>query len=39
MKKLFNKDLLVFWLSFAAMVCAVISLNDTLNKLENKKQK
>ena len=39
MKKFFNKDLLVFWLSFAAMVCAVISLNDTLNKLENKKQK
>ena len=39
MKKFFNKDLLVLWLSFAAMVCAVISLNDSLNKLEKKNQK
>ena len=33
MKKLLTKDLIVFWIAFAAFVLAVLSLNASLNKL------
>ena len=37
MNKLFTKDLIVLWLSLAALICAAVSLNSSLNQLGNRK--
>ena len=31
-----KKGLTVFWLSLAALICAAVSLNDSLDQLEKK---
>ena len=36
MKKLFKKDLIVFWVSMAALICSAVALNSSLNQLVNK---
>ena len=36
MKKFFTKDLFVLWLALAALICAGLNLNSSLNKLANK---
>lgn len=36
MKKIFSKDLIVLWISLAALICAAISLNSSLNQLSEK---
>jgi type II secretory pathway component PulF len=36
MKKTFTKDLFVLWLALAALICAGLNLNSSLNKLANK---
>ena len=36
MKKVFTKDLIVLWLSLGALICAALSLNASLERLENK---
>ena len=38
MKKVFGKELVVLWISLAALVCAVMSLNASLNQLAGKEQ-
>ena len=38
MKKVFSKELLVLWLSLAALICAALSLNTSLNLLGKKEQ-
>lgn len=38
MKKIFNKEMLVLWLSLAALTCAAITLNDSLNKIADTEQ-
>ena len=38
MKKIFNKELLVLWLSLAALICAALSLNSSLNLLAKTKE-
>lgn len=38
MKKTFNKDLFVLWFALAALICAALSLNSSLNKLVNSEQ-
>ncbi len=38
MKKVFNKDLVVLWVSLGALVLAAINLNDSLNKLSEKEE-
>ena len=38
MKNILKKDVIVFGLSLAALICAAISLNNSLNELENKEQ-
>lgn len=38
MKKVFGKEMIVLWVSLAALVCATISLNDSLNQLAEKEQ-
>jgi len=38
MKKVFGKEMIVLWVSLAALVCAAISLNDSLNQLAEKEQ-
>ena len=38
MKKIFSKELLVLWLSLAALICAVLSLNSSLNLLAKTKE-
>lgn len=38
MKSLFSKDMIVLWISLAALTCAALSLNESLNQLENKEQ-
>ncbi len=38
MKKLFRKELLVLWLALAALICAALSLNASLNRLAAKEQ-
>ena len=38
MKKIFSKELLVLWLSLAALICAALSLNSSLNLLAKTKQ-
>jgi hypothetical protein len=32
MKKLFSKELIVLWLALAALICAALSLNTSLNQ-------
>ena len=39
MKKVFSKELIVLWISLAALVVAAIELNDSLNALADKEQK
>ena len=38
MKKVFGKELFVLWLALAALICAGLSLNSSLNLLANKEQ-
>ena len=38
MKKAFGKELIVLWISLAALICAAISLNASLNQLAGKEQ-
>ena len=38
MKKNSKKGLVVFWISLAALVCAAVNLNDSLNELADKEQ-
>ncbi len=38
MKKIFSKELIVLWLSLAALICAALSLNSSLNLLAKTKQ-
>ncbi len=38
MKKYFSKELIVLWFSLAAFICAVLSLNSSLNLLAKIKQ-
>ena len=38
MKKIFSKELIVLWLSLAALICAALSLNSSLNLLATKTQ-
>jgi len=36
MKKIFSKELIVLWISLAALIIAAISLNSSLNQLVSK---
>ena len=36
MKKVFTKDLFILWFALAALICAVLTLNSSLNKLAEK---
>lgn len=38
MKKFFSRELLVLWLSLAALISAALSLNTSLNRLIEKEQ-
>ena len=38
MKKVFGKELIVLWIALAALICAAMSLNTSLNQLANKEQ-
>ena len=38
MKKVFGKELIVLWISLAALICAAMSLNASLNQLVGKEQ-
>lgn len=38
MSKLFKKDLIVFLVSLSALICAVVSLNASLNQLAQKER-
>ena len=38
MKKLFRKELIVLWLALAALICAALSLNASLNRLADREQ-
>ena len=38
MKKTFGKELVVFWISMTALVCACVSLNTSLEQLAEKGQ-
>ncbi len=38
MKKVFTKDLFILWLSLAALICAALSLNTSLNLLVGEEQ-
>lgn len=38
MKKIFTKDLFILWLAIAALTCAAINLNASLNLLAEKGQ-
>ena len=37
-EKVFGKELFVLWFALAALICASLSLNTSLNKLAEKKQ-
>ena len=39
MGKIFNKDLIVLWISLAALICAALCLNNSINQLADYKQK
>ena len=39
MKKVFGKELIVLWISLAALICAALSLNASLNELTDKEQR
>lgn len=38
MKKVFSKELIVLWISLAALIVAALSLNTSLNQLVSKEQ-
>lgn len=38
MKKVFGKELIVLWISLAALIIAALSLNSSLNRLVAKEQ-
>lgn len=38
MKKVFLEDLIVLWIALFALVCAAISLNNSLNELAGRDQ-
>ena len=38
MKKIIGKEMIVFWVSLGVLVCAAISLNDSLNQLAEEEQ-
>ena len=38
MKKIFKKDLIVLFISLAALICAAIALNSSLNLLADKEE-
>lgn len=38
MKKIIKKDTIVLWISLAALVCAAINMNASLNRLVEKEQ-
>ncbi len=38
MKKTFTKDLFVLWFALAALICAALNLNSSLNKFADKEQ-
>ncbi len=38
MKQIFGKDLIVLLIALAALICAALALNDSLNQLTEKEQ-
>jgi hypothetical protein len=38
MKKVFGKELFVLWFALAALICAGLSLNTSLNQLVSREQ-
>ena len=38
MKKVFSKELIVLWLALAALICAALSLNASLNLRAGREQ-
>lgn len=36
MKKVFTKELIILWIALAALICAALSLNASLNLLADK---
>ena len=36
MKKVFTKDLFILWFALAALICAALTLNSSLNQLVEK---
>ena len=38
MKKVFGKELIVLWISLAALICAAMNLNASLNKLADQEE-
>lgn len=38
MEKVFAKDLIVLWIALGALICAGLSLNNSLNQLAKKEQ-
>ena len=38
MKKIFSNELVVFWIALAALICAAVNLNTSLNLLAREKQ-
>ena len=38
MKKTFTKDLFILWLALAALICAALALNNSLNLLVDKEE-
>ena len=38
LKSVFGKELFVLWFALAALVCAAMSLNSSLNRLADKEQ-
>lgn len=38
MKKVFTKDMFILWLALAALICATLALNNSLNLLADKEQ-
>ena len=36
MERLFRKEVIVLWISLAALICSAVSLNSSLNRLEDR---
>ena len=38
MKKVFGKELIVLWIALAALICAALSLNNSLKQLASREE-